>query len=330
VESTDDGIIGMTPDGTITSLNSGAERLYGYPAEEVIGRSLSLLVPEHRSGDLPYVLSRVRNGESISHYQTQRKTKGGKIFDISLTVSPIRNVEGHIIGASSIARDITETRHMEEALRQANKKLGLLNSITRHDILNQLTGLRAYIELMKDCAMDPEFAGFIRKGEQAAENIRSQLEFMRSYQDIGVKSPAWQNLPDTIREAVRPLDLRSVTIAIDLPQIEVFADPLLIRVFYNLAENAIRHGETVRTIRFRFMHGRDGGIIVCKDDGVGVPEGVKEQIFKREYFKHTGFGLYLSREILSITGISIRETGKPGTGARFEIAIPPVAYRTVH
>ncbi len=329
VESTDDGIIGMNPDGTITSLNSGAERLYGYPAEEVVGRSLSILVPEQYSGDVPFVLSRVRNGESISHYQTRRKTKGGKIFDISLTVSPIWNAEGHITGASSIARDITETRHMEEALRLANKKLSLLNSITRHDILNQLTGLRAYIELMKECATEPEYAGYLQKGEQAADNIRAQLEFMRSYQDIGVKSPSWQNLPDTIREAVGSLDLRGITIAIDLPHIEVFADPLLTRVFYNLVENAIRHGEMVRTIRFRFVYGQDVGILVCEDDGVGVPEGVKEQIFKREYFKHTGFGLYLSREILSITGISIRETGEPGKGARFEIVIPPVAYRSV-
>jgi len=329
VESSDDAILGKTLDGIITSWNSGAERLYGYPAEEVIGRSLSILVPEELPDDLEYVLSRVRKGESISHHQTRRKTKSGRIIDISLTVSPMRDAEGRITGSSSIARDITQARRMEEVLRQTNKKLNLLNSITRHDILNQLMGLRAYIELLKESVREPELAGYIQKEEQAAENIGRQLEFTRSYQDIGVKSPSWQNLPGTIQGAVSTLDKRGIALTIDLPQAEVFADPLLERVFYNLVENALRHGESIRTIRFSLEPREDDYVVVCEDDGVGVPEGVKEQIFKREYFKHTGFGLYLSREILSITGISIHETGIPGKGARFEITIPPAMYRPV-
>ena len=327
VESSDDAIVGETLDGILTSWNPGAERLYGYAAGEVLGKSLSTLLPPDRSDDLTEVLSRVRNGESVSHYQTKRKTKDGRILDISLTVSPIRDVYGRVAGASSIARDITEAKRMEEVLFQANKKLNLLNSITRHDILNQLMGLRAYLELSKECAKEPEFIEYIRKEEQAAENIGNQIEFTRSYQDIGVKSPAWQNLPCTIREAVDALDLKQVTLEIDLPQIEIFADPLLQRVFYNLVENAVRHGETLTTIRFSLANEPGRCALICEDNGVGVPAGVKEQIFKREYFKNTGFGLYLSREILSITGISIRETGEPGQGARFEIVIPPSAYR---
>jgi PAS domain S-box-containing protein len=327
VESSDDAIVGETLDGTITSWNSGAERLYGYTAGEILGKSLSSLLPPERRDDLMVVLSRVRNGESVSHYQTRRKTKDGRILHISLTVSPIRDVKGRITGASSIARDITETKRMEEVLQQANKKLNLLNSITRHDILNQLMGLRAYLELSKESAKEPEFIEYIRKEEQAAENIGKQIEFTRSYQDIGVKSPAWQNLPSTLREAVDALDLNAVKFEIDLPQIEVFADPLLQRVFYNLVENALRHGEKLTTIRFRLEKEPGLCILICEDDGVGVPAGVKEQIFRREYFKNTGFGLYLSREILSMTGISICETGTPGRGARFEITIPPSAYR---
>jgi PAS domain S-box-containing protein len=327
VESSDDAIVGETLDGIIVSWNSGAERLYGYAAGEILGESLSSLLPHDRRDDLMDVLARVRNGESISHYQTKRKTKDGRILDISLTVSPIRDVKGQITGASSIARDITETKRMEEVLRQANKKLNLLNSITRHDILNQLMGLRAYLELSKESAKEPEFIEYIRKEEQAAENIGKQIEFTRSYQDIGVKSPAWQNLPCTIREAVDALDLKQVTLEIDLPQIEIFADPLLQRVFYNLVENAVRHGETLTMIRFSLVNESGHCALICEDNGVGVPASVKEQIFKREYFKNTGFGLYLSREILSITGILIRETGEPGRGARFEIVLPPTSYR---
>ncbi|MGB7789453.1 PAS domain S-box protein [Methanoregula sp.] len=329
VESSDDAIVGKTLDGIITSWNPGAERLYGYAAGEVLGKSLAILLPPDRSDDLPVVLARIRKGESISHYQTRRKTKDGRILDISLTVSPIRGIEGGVTGASSIARNITETKRMEEVLQQANKKLNLLNSITRHDILNQLMGLRAYLELSKECAKEPLFIEYIRKEEQAAENIGKQIEFTRSYQDIGVKSPAWQNLPSTIREAIDTLDIKQVALEIDLPQIEIFADPLLQRVFYNLVENAVRHGEILTTVRFRLEDKPGRCVLICEDDGVGVPAGVKEQIFKREYFDNTGFGLYLSREILSMTGISIRETGKPGQGARFEIAIPRSAFRSL-
>jgi PAS domain S-box-containing protein len=329
VESSDDAIVGKTLEGIITSWNPGAERLYGYMAGEVIGRSLSLLLPPDRINDLPVVLSRVRAGESISHYQTRRSTKDGRILDISLTVSPIRDAGGRITGASSIARDITETKRMEDVLQQANKKLNLLNSITRHDILNQLMGLRAYLELSKEYSHDPEFIEYIRKEEQAAENIGMQIEFTRSYQDIGVRSPVWQNLSSTIGQAVETLDLKQVLLEVDLPQVEIFADPLLQRVFYNLVENAIRHGETLTTVRFR-LEGEPGGcIVICEDDGVGVPADVKEQIFRREYFRNTGFGLYLSREILSMTGIAISETGEPGQGARFAISIPPSAYRMI-
>lgn len=330
VESSDDAIVGKTLDGIITSWNPGAERLYGYTSGEVLGKSISLLIPSNRIDDVTRVLARIRTGEAVSHYQTQRKTKDGRVMEISLTVSPIRDVDGRITGASSIARDITDTKRMEEGLFQANKKLNLLNSITRHDILNQLMGLRAYLELSKESATEPEFIEYIQKEEQAAENIGKQIEFTRSYQDIGVKTPAWQNLPCTIREAIDTLDVKQIRLEIDLPQVEIFADPLLQRVFYNLVENAVRHGESLSTIRFRLESGpEDRHTVICEDDGVGVPDGVKEQIFRREYFKNTGFGLYLSREILSMTGIAIRETGVPGKGARFEIAIPPSALRVV-
>lgn len=329
VESSDDAIIGKTLDGIITSWNLGAERLYGYTAEEMIGKPLSVLEPEQKAEDITDILDRVRNGESISHYQTVRKKRDGTIVDISLTVSPIRDKDGRITGASSIARDITRAKLMEEVVRQANKKLNLLNSITRHDIINQLTGMRAYIELLKDCVQNKDCVTYVLNQEKAAENIGRQLEFMRSYQDIGVKSPVWQNLPETIRIAVAQLDLRSVSFAIDIPSSEIFADPLLQRVFYNLVENALRHGETISAIRFHLEEATGSLIVVCEDNGVGVPLEVKEQIFKREYFKHTGFGLYLSREILSITGIAIRETGVPGRGARFELVIPKASFRTI-
>jgi signal transduction histidine kinase len=111
------------------------------------------------------------------------------------------------------------------------------------------------------------------------------------------------------------------------PGMEVFADPLITRVYYNLMDNAARYGGSITTIRF-YVKERDGNqIIVCEDDGEGIPAEEKERIFNRGFGRNTGMGLYLTREILSITGITIRETGVQGKGGRFEITVPKGAYR---
>ena len=102
---------------------------------------------------------------------------------------------------------------------------------------------------------------------------------------------------------------------------------LLVKVFASLIDNSLRHGQTVTVIRFSFAQGDDGVIIFCEDNGVGIPMDAKERIFKREYYMNTGFGLFLANEILSIVGLSIRETGEPGKGARFEIHVPQGIYR---
>ncbi len=113
----------------------------------------------------------------------------------------------------------------------------------------------------------------------------------------------------------------------DLGDLEIYADPLLQKVFYNLIENALRHGGAVTRIGVSAEPAGKDLVLVFEDDGVGVPEGKKEQIFRREHYANTGFGLFLSREILSITGIAIRESGTPGKGARFELLVPEGAFR---
>ncbi|WP_292345958.1 MULTISPECIES: sensor histidine kinase [unclassified Methanoregula] len=224
--------------------------------------------------------------------------------------------------------DITENKQAQEALTAANKKLTLLNNITRHDILNQLTALIGFLEISRNDTRDPELLKYIAKEEAAANAIKSQILFTRDYQDVGGQSPKWQNVAETVSLAIATLDLRRVEVSFDLPQVQVFADPLLEKVFYNLVENSLRHGEKVTKISLRAEETPDGINILIEDDGVGVPAAAKEKIFRREYFKNTGFGLFLTREILSITGLSISETGTPGSGARFVIHAPKGMYRT--
>jgi K+-sensing histidine kinase KdpD len=223
---------------------------------------------------------------------------------------------------------LEELTKARDAIFQANKKLSLLNSITRHDIRNQLMALRTYIELSKDTLDDAAtLKEYIMKEELAAEAIQRQIEFTSVYQDTGVKSAAWQDVADTIGTATESLDLKGAVQKVDLPAVEIFADPLLQKVFYNLAENSLRHGEGITRIQFSCTESATALILIYEDDGVGVPAEVKERIFRREYFKNTGFGLFLSREILGITNMTISEVGTPGQGVRFEIKIPKNMYR---
>jgi signal transduction histidine kinase len=227
-------------------------------------------------------------------------------------------------------RQLEELKKAQDAVFQANKKLNLLNSITRHDIMNNLMVLNGYLYLSKDIEPgDPKIMQFIEKEINAAEGIKTQIQFTSFYQDIGVKSAVWQDIAGTIRSAIPSLITPGIDLTIDLPAMEIFADPLLQKVFYNLVENSIRHGETITHIKFSCLRSGRDCLIIYEDDGPGVPDEVKEKIFRREFFKHTGFGLFLSREILAITNISICENGVAGKGARFEITVPEGAYRPV-
>jgi signal transduction histidine kinase len=230
-------------------------------------------------------------------------------------------------------RELLETNSRLEssqsAFEIANRKLNLLSSITRHDIRNQLLGLLGFMELSKMKTSDPDLLHYIEREETAALAIQRQIEFTKNYQDIGVRAPQWQDVGmhiNALRSLIPPGEV-SVSVAIE--GLEVFADPLLEKVFENLIDNSRRHGERVRHISFSSLqHGPGDIVLVYEDDGVGVHEADKERIFEKGFGKNTGLGLFLSQEILSITGLTIRETGVYGKGARFEILVPKGKYRS--
>jgi Signal transduction histidine kinase len=223
-----------------------------------------------------------------------------------------------------------ELRASEEALRLTNKKITLLSNITRHDIRNQLTALKIYLELSRMTPQDPEkTVEYIEKEEQIALAIEHQLEFTRQYESLGVNTPAFQDLTTCIGEAKAGLNLDGIAVQVtEIPAVEIFADPLLKKVFFNLFDNSLRHGGPgMNTVTISVA--RDNGrlTITVEDNGTGIETGKKERIFDREYGQNTGLGLFLIREILDITRITISENGTPGHGARFVITVPAGAYR---
>ncbi len=232
-----------------------------------------------------------------------------------------------VLGRVLNFRDITDRKQVEESLRVINQKLLLLSGITRHDILNQITALELYLNLIIDETTDPVISEYTGKAEQITKVIQLQVEFTRDYQDIGLHEPVWLQLNESFRKVAHSFEDQNLTFLSGDPEVELYADPLLERVFYNLIDNSIRHGERVCTIRITAIPKDNTLVIRYEDDGTGVLPQDKEKIFLNGYGKHTGLGMFLIHEILSITGIRIEETGTYGEGVRFDITVPAGKFR---
>ena len=204
---------------------------------------------------------------------------------------------------------MTDRIAADDALRKAGAKLNLLSSVTRHDILNQLTVLIGYIELARRAKDPAAVQDFLRKIDEIAGMLGDQIGFTKDYQELGVHSPCWQCIPDIISQGSIRAGTGDVKIVSECAGLEIFADPLLIKVVYNLIDNALRHGGSVSTIRFRYEKSGDDLVLVAEDDGEGVRVQDKQKIFSKGFGKNTGVGLFLVREILAITGMSVAETG---------------------
>jgi signal transduction histidine kinase len=157
--------------------------------------------------------------------------------------------------------------------------------------------------------------------------IAANIDFTKLYQDLGVVAPVWHDVSDTFFKACTHIDIKKIRFESDADGVEIFADPLLERVFYNIVANAVEHGSRVSVVRLSSLEVPDGLLIRLDDDGIGIPSYDKESIFQRGYGKNTGLGLFLSREILSITNITIKESGEFQHGARFEMFVPKGVYR---
>jgi PAS domain S-box-containing protein len=326
----------MNLDGLVTYVSPSVERLRGFTPEEIVQQPMDRVLTSASAAVarrmLATAIEDVRAGQRFPTFRgdLEQPCKDGSIILTEVTASGIYNKSNEFIGILGVSRDISERRNIENALRLSNQKLNLLSNISRHDIRNQILGLKAYLHMAKEMSGNPErMADYLGKAETTANTIEHQILFTREYQDLGVHAPAWQNAGTCAHNAVAGLDLKGISLALtDLDSIEILSDPLLQKVFFNLIDNALRHGgKTLTGITFSSRESGSELVIICEDNGLGVAAEEKDLIFERGYGKNTGYGLFLIREILAIKGISIRETGIPGTGARFEIHVPPGVWR---
>lgn len=229
----------------------------------------------------------------------------------------------------TLSRAERERKNALDNLRLANDKLELLDSLTRHDILNQISLSMIEGELAKRQSGDPKVNESVENILKINKTIITLLHFSKEYKNVGIDWPRWLNLQEAISRSTAQLDLGKVAMDYYCEEWTVFADPMLEKAFFNIIENSMRHGKRVTRILIEcFPSGTDDSLkITFSDDGIGVPEGDKEMIFEKGVGKNTGLGLFLVRKILAITGITIIENGIPGKGARFEITVPKECFK---
>jgi PAS domain S-box-containing protein len=321
-EAAQDLIYIIDRNDTVVYANRFSLSALGKTAAEVIGQPRKTLFSDP-SGSRQYIsIQRVFSSGQPVRIESPVPFHGGELWQDTHLV-PLRDANGSITAVLGISRDITRLKQAQTALKRSNEKLNLLNRITRHDVANQLTIVNGYTQLALMKGPDPVIGDFLSKISLACDTIRRQVEFTRAYQDLGTQAPGWIRL-DSVIEKARPF---GVTFTAICSQAEVFADPMLEKVFSNLFDNALRHGERVTSIIVRCEPEEDELKIVVEDDGIGIPLDEKQKIFSKGFGKNTGYGLFLVREILGITNISIHETGKHGSGARFEITVPKDGFR---
>lgn len=329
VSSSDDGIIGIDLQGIIITWNTGAEKIFGLSNTEAIGNNISLIFPPHKEGDHSSFLHKVMTGELSLLKGTHKLSHKNFDIDISYSISPVKDNDGNTIGLSLFIRDISEITSIQHALSCSKKKIKILSSITRHDILNHLQALDAFSDLIHPfLVQEPQAQEYLRCMDLCSKKIRQQIQFTRDYQEIGDNIPVWQSVEKVIKAAAIDFLPKTIILSLDTADYEIFADPMLMLVLYNLMDNSIRHGIHVTQIQISLTQDSSGdGILTFEDNGIGIPDSLKSQIFEKEFGKNHGMGLFLVREILEITGFEIKETGKEKVGARFEITIPARALR---
>jgi PAS domain S-box-containing protein len=325
------GIYQVSREGRFLSANNHAARTFGYESAEELILSITdintQIYQDPKTGEVAKGILLEKG--VLENFEVPCRHKDGQTIWVSFNARLVRDAYGNILYHEGTSQDITERKRAEEALRQVNKQLNLLSSITRHDIKNQVLALKGYIEISRDTLQDPKtLLRFLEGEELAANTIEYQITFTKNYQELGAAAPAWQNVNECIRKAMAALPMRAVHIEPDPADPDVYADPLIEKVFYNLIDNALKYGgDRMKMIRVSSQESDRGLTIVCEDDGVGISAEDKKRLFTRGFGKNTGLGLFLSREILSITSITIIENGTPGKGARFEITVPKGAYR---
>jgi PAS domain S-box-containing protein len=340
VDSSDDAVVSKKLDSTITSWNKSAERLFGYTAEEAIGQSIMMLIPADRQSEEPDIIARLQRGERVDHFETKRQRKDGTLIDLSLTISPVHDAKGIVVGASKIARDITERKRMDDELRRANKDLEQFAFSASHDLQEPLRAIKIYSELLT--ARHPDIvagepAEFLRYLRDAATRMEALVRDLLSYTQVSTlerpiePQDAGAAVANTVSLLAPSLTEAGGKVTVDpLPAVRVHGTHLKL-LFQNLIGNAIKYRNPDRPLLVHVSAAQDAErwIFTVQDNGIGIKPEYKEQIFDLftrlhtgEEYAGTGIGLAICQRIVERYNGRIWVESEPGEGSRFNFSFP--------
>jgi PAS domain S-box-containing protein len=331
VESSEDAIIGKTLDAVITSWNPAAERLYGYTAAEMIGQPIARLVPPDRPNDLPAIMERLRRGERIQHYDTDRVAKDGRRIPISLSISPIKDRSGAIVGAATIARDISERQAAEQQQQEFISMVG-------HELRHPLTSLKGQAQLMlrRQQFNAHGLEVMLDQTNRLERLVNDLVEVARIQASRLTLAPARMNLVELVQASAAQAQEQSTrhTIRIEAPtapMIGTWDRDRLGQVLSNLLSNAIKYTPNGGEIHLRVQALRSGVQVSVSDHGVGMMADQLSQVFDRFYrgqeiaptVQGLGLGLFIARELIAAHGGRIwAESPGPEQGTTFIFTLP--------
>jgi PAS domain S-box-containing protein len=325
IENSQDAVF-IIQDGKLVFISPSVERILGFTSDFMLTKPIiEFIAPRDRGKVEELARSLIKRNDGAAERIRLLHKDGQKEILADLSVSRI-DYHGRPASMGTL-HDQTAKVDAETALAEANRKLQLMTGITRHDILNQLMVLRGNLELAKNAKSLAAAQSMEARAMEAAVNIENMIVFTKDYQDIGMNTPSWVYLPSLVRKAADGISATGLELRDRLPAMEIHTDPLIVKVFHNLIDNALRHGQRTTWIEFSARVENGSLLIAIQDDGVGIDARDKVRVFDRGFGKHTGMGLFFSQEVLSITGISITEEGEPGNGARFIISIPEGKWR---
>jgi PAS domain S-box-containing protein len=364
VESSDDAIISKDLNGIITSWNKGAEKLFGYAAAEAIGKPVTILIPPGRLNEEPYILEHLRRGERVDHYETVRRRKDGSEIDISLTVSPVGDKSGKVIGASKIARDISSRRQAEERLKEAlarereargeaeraNRSKDEFIALVSHELRSPINAILGWTHALREKRHDEQL--FDRSTEVIERNARTQLRLVEDLMDTAAA------ISGKLKLEVRPMDLaeaidKSVEVVrpaaeakgvsldthLDRNVGQITGDPdRLQQVVWNLLSNAVKFTNEGGRVEVRLERVDPHVQITVGDTGRGIKPEFLPYVFDRYQQAGTsgdrragglGLGLSLTQQLVEMHGGSVAaESEGEGKGATFTVRLPVRAVYT--
>jgi PAS domain S-box-containing protein len=344
VDSTDDAVIGMNLDGIIQSWNKGAETVFGYEATEAIGRHITLVIPEERHAEEDVVLSKMRRGERVRHFETVRRRKNGDLIDISLSVSPVRDEQGRIVGASKIARDITERKRMEAELQEASARKDEFIATLAHELRNPLAPLLSGLQILRmpqgESIKSETLDRMQRQTTQLVHLIDDLLDVSRISNGKLVLQRTRVSVRDVINSAVEialpNAKAKGQEISVVLPGEQFYLDAdetRLCQLLSNLLNNAVKYSACGQSIRLTAAPQGGDLTLTVQDNGIGIPPDYLEKIFEpfsqvpssQTLNSGLGIGLSLVKRLTELHGGSVEaHSDGPGRGSRFIVRLPMI------